>query len=91
MGAIIVRILLLALIVWLIRSVLMSIQGFGKNRSKKSQAEETGVMVKDPVCGMYMDQRLAVRLDRHDKPVYFCSEKCKSKYLSKTAGKFQDK
>jgi len=82
MGAIIVRILLLALVIWLIRSLLASIQGFGKKRSKKSPVEEIGVMVKDPVCGIYLDPRLAVRLDRGDKPVYFCSEKCKSKYIS---------
>ena len=88
MGAIIVRILLLTLVVWVIRYVLMSIQGFGKNNSKKSPVEETNVMVKDPVCGMYMDPRLAVRLDRSDKQLYFCSEKCKSKYLSDPANKF---
>jgi len=82
MGAIIVRFLILVLVVWLIRSVLMSFRGGGKNRSKKSPTEETGVMVKDPVCGMYLDSRLAVRLDRGNRPVYFCSEKCKSKYLS---------
>ena len=83
MGAIIVRILLLALGVWLIRSLLMSIQSLGKNRSKKTPTEEIGVMVKDPVCGMYMDTRVAVCLDRHGEQVYFCSENCKSKYLSR--------
>jgi len=82
MGAIIVRILLLALVVWVIRYVLMSIQGLGKNNSEKKPAEETGVMVKDPVCGMYMDPSLAVRLDVRGKPIYFCSEECKSKYLA---------
>jgi len=82
MGAIIVRILLLALVVWIIRYVLMSIQGLGKGNSKKKPAEETGVMVKDPVCGMYMDPRLAVRMDGRGKPLYFCSEECKSKYLA---------
>ena len=84
MGAIIVRILALALIVWLIRSFLASITGSGKARSGKSPVEETGVMVKDPVCGMYMDSRLAIRLDRQGKLVYFCSENCKSKYLSES-------
>ena len=85
MGAIIVRIFLLALVAWVIRYVLMSIQGIGKTNSKKSSSEETSVMVKDPVCGMYMDPRLAVRLDGRDKQLYFCSEKCKSKYLSDPA------
>jgi len=92
MGAIIIRILALALIVWLIRSVLMSIQkGFGKTSPKKTHEKETSVMVKDPVCGMYMDSRLAIRLDRRDKTVYFCSEKCKSEYLSESANKFPGK
>ena len=87
MGAIIVRILLLALVIWIIRSVLMSIQGLGKNRSKKSHTEEIGVMVKDPVCGMYLDSRLAVRLDERDGRIYFCSENCKSKYRAAKATK----
>jgi len=87
MGAIIIRILLLALVVWVIRYVLMSIQGIGKPDSKKPSTEETSVMVKDPVCGMYMDPRLAVRLDIRDKQLYFCSEKCKSKYLSDSASR----
>jgi len=87
MGAIIMRILALALIVWMIRQVLASIQGFGKDLSKKPPAKETGVMVKDPVCGMYLDSRLAVRLCGRDKDVYFCSEKCRAKYLSESANK----
>ena len=82
MGGIIARILVLAFIVWLIRYLLTTIQGLGKARPQKSPAEEIGVMVKDPVCGMYVDSRLAIRLDGQDKPVYFCSDKCRSKYLS---------
>ena len=91
MGALISRILILALVVWLIRSVLISFQGSGKARSKKPQAEETSVMVKDPVCGMYMDTRLAIRMNIHDKQVYFCSEKCKSRYLSSSADNISNK
>jgi len=89
MGAIIARILLLALVVWLIRSVLTSIQGGGKTRNKKSPAEETAVMVKDPVCGMYLDSRLAIRMEGRAKPVFFCSETCKAKYLSESSDKSQ--
>ena len=88
MGAIILRLLAVALVVWLIRQALLSIKGFGKSDSKKSPSNETSVMVKDPVCGMYMDSRLAVRLSRLDKDIYFCSEKCKLKYLSESANKF---
>ena len=40
-------------------------------------------MVKDPVCGMYMDSRLAVRLEGDKEVLYFCSEDCRKKYLKK--------
>jgi YHS domain-containing protein len=39
-------------------------------------------MVKDPVCGMYMDSRLAVRFEEGGETVFFCSEECKSKFLA---------
>lgn len=42
-------------------------------------------MVKDPVCGMYMDSRLAIRLQRNRDDIYFCSETCKQKYLNRAA------
>jgi YHS domain-containing protein len=39
--------------------------------------------VKDPVCGMYMDPRLAIRLRRQQEgDLYFCSEECRRRYLS---------
>ena len=38
-------------------------------------------MVKDPVCGMYMDSRLALKVEKKNKTVYFCSEKCKKNYV----------
>jgi YHS domain-containing protein len=39
-------------------------------------------MVKDPVCGMYMDSRLAVRMEDRKEVVYFCSEECRKKYVN---------
>jgi uncharacterized protein len=41
-------------------------------------------MVKDPMCGMYMDARLAIRMESRNEPVYFCSEECKKKYMNKS-------
>ena len=38
-------------------------------------------MVKDPVCGMYMDPRLAVKYEIKNGTFYFCSENCKKKFL----------
>lgn len=39
-------------------------------------------MVRDPVCGMYMDPRLAVRMEVKTGSVYFCSDECQRKFLS---------
>ncbi len=40
------------------------------------------VMVKDPVCNVYIPKRLAVTIDVEGETLYFCSEKCKNKYLN---------
>ena len=79
---VIIRILFFAFIIWLIRHFLITIRDFKRTRPVKKPLEETGIMVKDPVCGIYLDQKLAVRFDERDMSVYFCSETCKSKYLS---------
>ena len=38
--------------------------------------------VRDPVCGMYMDPRLAIRLENGKESFYFCSEECQRKFLA---------
>ena len=47
--------------------------------------EETPV-TKDPVCGMTVDPATALHAEREGKTSYFCSEHCKTKFLSTTAG-----
>jgi uncharacterized protein len=83
MLSILFRILLLAFILWLFRHFLDAImRATKKGRAKNNSAEPANHMVKDPVCGMYMDSRLAVRLEDRKEAFYFCSEECKKKYLS---------
>ena len=81
------RIFILIFIVWLFRRLLTALMGM---RKKAGTADTSpGVanyMVKDPVCGMYMDSRLAVRLESRHEAFYFCSEECKKKYLNKSTG-----
>jgi uncharacterized protein len=83
MGSILFRLLALILILWLVRRILGSF--LSSPRQPDTREKPTGVpnnnMVKDPVCGMYMDSRLAVRLEKRKETHYFCSEECKNKYL----------
>ena len=85
MGSLFFRLLALILILWLLRRFLGSI--LGSPKQPEATAPPEGVsnnMVKDPVCGMYMDSRLAVRLENRRATFYFCSEDCKNKYLGKS-------
>jgi uncharacterized protein len=86
MSVILIRILIYLFIALLIRWLFVG-------RKKSPKAAEAGAnpgnganqMVKDPMCGMYMDARLAICLDSRKEPIYFCSEECKKKYITKSA------
>lgn len=83
MISIIARILLIAFAVWFLMRLLLSLT-VRKPSAEASPAADGKTMVKDPVCGMYMDSRLAIALNDGGKILYFCSEGCKEKYLSIT-------
>ena len=81
------RMLGLFFLAWLIQRILSFFLGGSKNnRPKNTPATPSNQMVKDPVCGMYMDSRLAFRLNRRSEELYFCSEECKQKYLRDSSG-----
>jgi uncharacterized protein len=83
------RILYLIMLIWLIRRLLsFFFKTTTKNRVENNPVPPTAQnqMVKDPICGMYMDSRLAVRMDNSDESVFFCSEECRQKYLNKPPG-----
>jgi uncharacterized protein len=79
------RIILILLFIWLIRRLVYAFMGTArKTPAKSNPADAKNYMVKDPVCGMYMDSRLAIRLEKGKDSVYFCSEECKKKYLNQS-------
>jgi uncharacterized protein len=87
MASFIFRILLLAFVIWLVRRFVAFFIG-GAQKSNRKSASTNGTanyMVKDPVCGMYMDSRLAVRLDNGKEATYFCSEECKNRFLGRSS------
>ena len=46
-----------------------------------SNREVRGTMMKDPVCGTYVDITVAVKEKKGGADVYFCSEDCRRKYV----------
>jgi YHS domain-containing protein len=81
------RLISLIFAVYLIRRLFAGLFG---NRKRHERANDSAMssnhMVKDPVCGMYMDSRLAVRLENRNETLFFCSEKCRTKYLDVSSG-----
>lgn len=38
--------------------------------------------IKDPICGMTVNEKTALRADRDGKTYYFCGEKCRTTFLA---------
>lgn len=82
-----VRLLILTIVGVLIYRALKSWLSEGMN--KRTNAPETAggqvddVMIKDPVCGTYFVQRKGVFLMQGSQRVYFCSERCRDRFLER--------
>ena len=79
------RMLLLITALWFVQRLLGWMFGNVKRRPAargQSAKSKSAKMVKDPVCGMYLDPRLALALERKEDTRYFCSEECRRKYLA---------
>jgi uncharacterized protein len=47
----------------------------------ENQVKNQGIMVKDEVCDVYLPKDEAIKTVFQGKEYYFCSEKCKHKFL----------
>lgn len=57
--------------------------GHGGNPSPNTGHNSTQMdMVKDPVCGMYVDPDTAIREVSNGQAYFFCSESCRSEFLN---------
>jgi YHS domain-containing protein len=82
MTILLLRLILIIIAVYLIRRLFAYLfESQKKSGNPNNSAVPSTHMVKDPICGMYMDSRLAVRMDSRSEILYFCSEKCRTKYL----------
>ncbi len=45
------------------------------------------MMVKDPVCGMTVDEKKAISAEKNGQTYYFCNPKCRERFLSPDWGK----
>lgn len=76
--------LLFLLVVPLIRVLIgaaaRALSDFLGRESGKPRAEIGGKLHRDPVCGVYVSEQLAVKRVRRGETLYFCSEECARKH-----------
>jgi len=49
---------------------------------RTAPAVQRGEMFRDPVCGTWVDRRIAVTANRSGQTVHFCSNACRDRYLA---------
>ncbi|WP_028574457.1 transcriptional regulator [Desulfonatronovibrio hydrogenovorans] len=54
-----------------------------KVTKEKEKMAANGVMVKDPVCGTYVDKGSDIRVKKDGNVLCFCSYDCRDKYLKR--------
>ncbi len=80
-----VRLLMFLAILWLIRRFIAFWTAAAKQKAGKAHdpsPRATSHTVRDPVCGMYMDPRLALRVQDGEEALFFCSDACRQKFLA---------
>lgn len=93
MLAILIRILLFIVLLFGLQRLLrrwLQPQAMPQDRHKRtfstrdrSGTVDRGTMPRDPVCGAYVDEQLALPLRSGQTTYYFCSEECRQKFMEK--------
>ncbi|HEY2930362.1 MAG TPA: YHS domain-containing protein [Acidobacteriota bacterium] len=85
MLGLLIRLILILFILYFIRKALRSLMGAstGSRMPRQNRAREIrGTMMKDPVCGTYVDTQASIRVNRNGKDFYFCSEACRRQFAA---------
>jgi YHS domain-containing protein len=73
-------ILVVPLIRVLIGAAAHALHDWVSGSPKKQRQTPGGKLHRDPVCGVYVSEQVAVRRTADGETLYFCSEECAQKY-----------
>ena len=81
----IVKVLIFVLVAYALYRLFMNDR---KNKEDDSSREKehlvaTGEMVKDPVCGAYVEAEGGITVRNGEKVIHFCSYECREKYIKR--------
>ncbi len=79
-----IRFIILALVAYVFYRALknwITGGGTGGGRKQATGGEADNVLIQDPVCNTYFAQRDGVHLRHEGQDLYFCSPRCRERYL----------
>ncbi len=79
------KIIILVVVGFILYKLLTADQKKKKEKVVKEQEKMAadGVMVKDPICGTYVDKDSDIRVKKGGRVECFCSYDCRDKYLKR--------
>ena len=79
------KIIILVVVGFILFKLLTGDQKKKKEQVLKDQEKmaANGVMVKDPICGTYVDKDTDIRVKKNNDVKCFCSYDCRDKYLKR--------
>ncbi len=64
---------------WIVKHINISQAGMNQ-----PPGEIDDIMIQDPECLVYFPKRSGVHLHQNGKDLYFCSQECRQRYISKS-------
>lgn len=79
----IVKVLIFALVAYALYRLFMNDRKKKENEAsrEKEHLVATGEMVRDPVCGAYVEADSGITVRNGEKVFHFCSYECREKYI----------
>ena len=77
------KVVIFALVAYALYRMFMNDRKKSEEKSTKTQESRVaaGEMVKDPVCGAYVEKDSSITVRNEDVVHHFCSYECREKYL----------
>jgi len=79
----IVKVVIVALVCYVLYRLFMNDnkKKAEKEAQQKKKRVDSGEMVKDPVCGTYVEKDSAITVRNGEQTLHFCSYECRQKYI----------
>lgn len=64
-----------------LKSMMIDSGTSSSDAKQRGPSDVDDVLLQDPVCKTYVPQRNSIHIRRNGQEIYFCSEKCRDRYI----------